>query len=294
MAPRANRINVSLLSPLYYVGPTILLLLAIVAYPIAHSFYISLHKTEYLRIGGFTGLSNYLALLHDDIVQRDFIITIKYVLGSLSGAVPIGLLLAIILNQRLPGFGILRTICTLPWVISQTVSALLWIWFLNPSYGPVNYALSKLSIPTLDFRADVVLALPTLIGVNVWMSYPFAMILFLAGLQTIPEELYEAARIDGASVISEFYHITLPLIKNTMMAACVMLTLYYFTMVTLIFVFTGGGPAKLTEVLSLRIFNEAFFYWRMGTASALGVVVFVLNAVFSLIYIKVLRREAEL
>ena len=266
-----------------------LLLLLVVAYPIAYSGWVSLHRTEYLKIGPAIGLRHYGTLLGDEVIRRDVLISIKYVLGSLLGAVPLGLLLAIVLNQRLPLAAWFRTLCALPWVISQTVTALLWIWLLDPSFGPVNYLLDQAGVGRLNFIANEATALPVLVTVNVWMSYPFAMILFLAGLQTIPDELYEAARIDGASRLGEFLNVTLPLLRSTFLATCVMLTLYYFTMVTLIFIFTGGGPVGSTEVLSLRVFNETFLYWRVGQASALGVIIFALNAIFSLVYVRVLR-----
>jgi multiple sugar transport system permease protein len=280
--------------PFYFVAPTILLLIIVVAYPIMYSFYVSLHRTEYLKVGSFTGLRNYIYLIEDKLFRRDVMISIKYVVGSLFGAITLGLLLALVLNQRLPLTEWFRTICALPWVISQTVTALLWIWLLDPSFGPVNYLLDTLGIGRFNFIANETTALPVLIAVNVWMSYPFAMILLLAGLQTVPNELYEAARIDGASIFQIFRRITLPILSNTLLATCFMLTFYYFTMVTLIFIFTGGGPVGSTEVLSLRVFNETFLYWRIGQASALGIVIFLLNFVFSLFYIRIIRRESDL
>lgn len=279
----------SRLLPVYFIAPTVLLLLLVVAYPIAYSGWVSLHRTEYLKIGSAIGLRHYGTLLGDEVIRRDVLISIKYVLGSLLGAVPLGLLLAIVLNQRLPLAAWFRTLCALPWVISQTVTALLWIWLLDPSFGPVNYLLDQAGVGRLNFIANEATALPVLVTVNVWMSYPFAMILFLAGLQTIPDELYEAARIDGASRLGELLNVTLPLLRSTFLATCVMLTLYYFTMVTLILIFTGGGPVGSTEVLSLRVFNETFLYWRVGQASALGIVIFALNAIFSFVYVRVLR-----
>ena len=246
--------------PFYFVVPTILLLIIVVAYPIMYSFYVSLHRTEYLKIGSFTGLLNYIYLIEDKFFRRDLLISIKYVVGSLFGAITLGLLLALVLNQRLPLTEWFRTICALPWVISQTVTALLWIWLLDPSFGPINYLFDTLGIGRFNFIANETTALPVLIAVNVWMSYPFAMILLLAGLQTVPNELYEAARIDGASIFQIFLRITLPILRNTLLATCFMLTFYYFTMVTLIFIFTGGGPVGSTEVLSLRVFNETFLY----------------------------------
>lgn len=277
-----------------YLAPTALLLLLVVAYPIIQSFYTSFHATKYLKVGEGVGVRNYLFLFRDDVIRRDLLISLKYVTGSLFGAVPIGLLLAILLNQNLPLLGVFRTICALPWVISQTVSAYLFIWLLNPTFGPFRPLFEFIGHPQLHLRASELLALPTLVGVNIWMSYPFAMILFMAGLQTIPKTLYEAAQIDGASMLQEFSYITLPILMNTVAAVCVMLTLYYFAMVTLVLIFTGGGPAGTTETLSLRTFNLAFSYWRLGSASALGFIIFLLNAVFTVVYVRVLHREPEL
>lgn len=289
-APRAPRgAAARSLLPVSFIGPTVLLLLLVVAYPIAYSLWVSLHRTDYLAIGAPVGLRHYAALLADEVVRRDVVISLKYVVGSLAGAVPLGLLLALLLDQRLPLSGWFRTICALPWVISQTVTALLWIWLLDPSFGPVNHLLDTLGGGRVNFLAAEATALPVLVAVNVWMSYPFAMILFLAGLQTIPQEVHEAALIDGASAWRKLASVTLPLLRNTVVATCVMLTLYYFTMVTLVFTFTGGGPIGSTEVLSLRVFNETFLYWRVGQASALGVVIFALNAVFSIVYVRVIR-----
>lgn len=279
--------------PIYFIAPTILLLAIVVAYPITYSSYVSLHKTEYLNVVSFIGFRNYIFLLGDPIFWQNVLISVKYVVGSLAGAISLGLILALILNQGLPLTGYFRTICALPWVISQTVTALLWIWLLDPSFGPVNYLLDILGIGRVNFIANEKLALPVIIGVNVWMSYPFAMILLLAGLQTVPQELYEAARIDGASLIQIFYKITLPILRNTLLATCFTLTFYYFTMVTLILIFTGGGPMGSTEVLSLRVFNQTFLYWRIGQATALGIMIFLLNFIFSLFYIRIIRHESE-
>jgi len=280
--------------PIYFIAPTIFLLVVVVAYPITYSFYVSLHKTEYLKVISFNGIGNYIYLLQDTVFWRDVLISTKYVVGSLAGAITLGLLLALVLNRRLPLTEWFRTICALPWVISQTVTALLWIWLLDPSFGPVNYLLDSLGIGRFNFIANEMSALPVIIGVNVWMSYPFAMILLLAGLQTVPQELYEASRIDGASVVQIFFRITLPILRNTLLATCFLLTFYYFTMVTLILIFTGGGPVGSTEVLSLRVFNETFLYWRIGEATALGIMIFLLNFIFSLFYIRIIRHESDL
>ncbi|MCL4745400.1 MAG: sugar ABC transporter permease [Burkholderiaceae bacterium] len=274
-----------------FVTPTVLLLVLVITYPIAYSFYVSLHNTKYLQIESFAGFSQYRAIFSDTLFWLNVWVTIKYVIGSLMGAIPIGLLLAIILNTGLPGSGFFRTICALPWVISQTVAALLWLWLLDPSFGPINYTIAILGGLPVNFTASEDTALLVLIAVNVWMSYPLAMILLSAGLQTIPLEVLEAARIDGANFRTTFVKIKLPFLRQTLASTSIILTLYYFTMVTLVLILTGGGPVNSTDILSLRVFNETFQNWRIGYAAALGVIIFFMNAIFSLAYIRLSRVQ---
>jgi ABC-type sugar transport system permease subunit len=135
------------------------------------------------------------------------------------------------------------------------------------------------------------LALPILILVNTWMTYPLPTVLFLAALQAVPRELYESARIDGCGGWASFWRVTLPYLQTTIVTTAIMLTLQFFNMVTLIYVMTGGGPLGLTQTLSLRVFLDGFFNFRVAGAAAVGMVIFVLNIVFSLSYIRVLRRS---
>ncbi|HWT79176.1 MAG TPA: sugar ABC transporter permease, partial [Candidatus Methylomirabilis sp.] len=158
--------------------------------------------------------------------------------------------------------------------------------------GPVNFLLVTLGIGRVMFVANPGLAMQTLIVANVWQSYPYAMILLLAALQTIPTQLYEAARIDGASPPKCFRYVTLPMISNVLLVVVIMCTLHYFNMVTLMYVLTGGGPVFRTETLSLKVFLEAFTHWDMSLASTVGIAIFAFNIVFSLLYIRLLRREA--
>ena len=276
----------------YFVAPAVLLLLLVIVVPIGYSAWVSVHETEYLNVRGFAGAANYLALVNDPAFWRNAGVSMVYVLGSLAIALPLGLALALATSRPLPLMEFFSAACMVPWVISQTAAALLWVWLLDPSFGPVNYLLEQVGIGRINFTATPETALPTLIWVNAWMTYPLAMILFTAGLQTIPSELYEAARIDGASPWVSFVSITLPLLRSTALSAAIILTLYYFTMVTLILILTGGGPIQSTEVLSLRVFNETFQYWRVGVASALGLVIFLFNAAFSLLYMRVIGRTA--
>lgn len=276
----------------YFMAPAVLLLLLVIIAPVAYSVWVSVHSTEYLNIRAFAGGANYAALFTDPAFWRNALVSLAYVLGSLAIAMPLGLALALATSRPLPLMEAFSAACMVPWVISQTAAALLWVWLLDPSFGPVNYVLEQVGIGRINFTADPSTALPTLIWVNAWMTYPLAMILFTAGLQTIPGELYEAARIDGASPWIAFRKITLPLLRSTALSTAIILTLYYFTMVTLILILTGGGPIQSTEVLSLRVFNETFQYWRVGVASAMGIVILLFNAAFSLLYMRVIGRTA--
>jgi multiple sugar transport system permease protein len=272
--------------------PAILLASAVSLYPIAYAFYLSLFRTKYLERVAFIGLGNYQRLLSDPAAQQNLLHSLLYVFGSLIVVLPFSLGVAVLLNQRVKYRAVFRALIILPWVVSQTIIALLWGWLLNPDFGPAIYVLELLGFGKVSFLSEVRSALPTLIGINVWGSYPMAVILLLAALQTIPEELKDAARVDGTSRWQHFVHITLPLVQPTLLVATIMLTLLYFNMVTLVLILTGGGPLGTTEVLSLRAFKEGFDFWRVGYAATLGIVIFVFNVVFSLLYIRLLRQES--
>ncbi len=278
--------------PYSFFSPALFLVLLVSFYPIFYAFRLSLHETDYMVMGRFVGLGNFLRAALDSRVHNSILASFGYVFGSLVLVVPIGLGLALILNRPMRFRGFFRTILIFPWIVSQTVTAMLLSWLLDPNFGPVNYLISVLGFSRVMFVANPDLAMKTLVAANVWQSYPYAMILFLAALQTIPNELYEAGRIDGASPAKCFRFITLPFISNVLMVVVIMCTLHYFNMVTLMYVLTGGGPVFRTETLSLKVFLEAFTHWDMSLASTLGIVIFAFNVIFSLFYIKLLRREA--
>ncbi len=275
-----------------FMSPAVVLVAAISLYPIAYAAYLSLFRTRYLERLAFVGLGNYQRLYLDSAFWQNLSHSLLYVFGSLLLVLPFGLIVAILLNQPVGGRGLLRALIILPWVISQTIIALLWSWLLNPDFGPAIYLLQQFGSAKLTLLSDVRTALPTLIGVNVWGSYPMATVLLLAALQTIPQELKDAARVDGTSRWQHFVHITFPFVQPTLLVATILLTLLYFNMVTLVLILTGGGPVGATEVLSLRAFKEGFDFWRIGFAASLGMVIFLFNILFSLLYIRLLRQES--
>ena len=271
--------------------PAVLLIAGVSVYPIASAAYISLFQTRYLERVAFIGMGNYRRLLSDPAAWHNLSLSLVYVFGSLAVVLPFGIGVAMLLNQPVRLRAFFRTVIILPWVVSQTIVALLWGWLLNPDFGPAIYLAQILGFGKISLLSNPRAALATLIGVNAWGSYPIAVILILAALQTIPAELRDASRVDGVSAWQNFANITLPLIRPTLLVVIILLTLLYFNMVTLVFILTGGGPVAATEVLSLRTFNEAFQFWQVGYSATLGIVIFVFNVVFSLLYIRVLRQE---
>jgi multiple sugar transport system permease protein len=272
--------------------PAILLVTAISLYPILYAFRLSLFDTVYMNVTSFAGFRHYVAILGTAAGRANIANSLVYVFGSLIVVIPFSLLLAVLLNRRIQFRRTFRAIIVMPWVVSQTIAALLWRWCLNVDYGPIMDLAGRLHIQSIDLLSYSRSAMATLIGVNVWISYPYAVVLFLAALQTVPPEVYEAASVDGATGWIAFRRITLPLIQPTLLITAIVLTLLFFNMVTLILVFTGGGPFSATEVLSLRAFEEAFQFFRIGFGAAFSVVIFLFNVIFSLWYIKLLRTEA--
>jgi ABC-type sugar transport system permease subunit len=270
--------------------PSLVIVGVVSIFPIVYAVNLSVHATMYLNIGRFTGIGNYLKLFVHAEGWMQILHSFLYVLVSLAIVIPLSLGLAHLLNQPVRGRAVFRVIILLPWVISQTVAALVWKWLVNPDYGPLG--LGDVGGHKLDLLSSPLGAMAVLILVNVWISYPLATILNLAALQTIPAELREAAEVDGAGAFRRFLRVTLPLMRPTLMVVAIMLTLLYFNMVTLVYTLTGGGPLDGTNVLSLEAFKQSFQFFNVGVGAAYSVVLFVFNVVFGAAYIRLLRSDA--
>lgn len=265
--------------------PGFLLVLGITVYPILDLFWISFHSTFYFQVGDFNWGRNYLPLLSSS-GMRSFAASAIFVVASNILTLAIALVLALLLEAPLKSRGIIRTLIIVPWLVSHVVTALIWQAMLDPNFGPLAQMVRTALGLTVAPLADQTGAMVAMVIANVWGSYPFAMILVLAALQSIPQELYEAARIDGATKWDELRKITLPIIMRTMLVVLILLTLQFFTLVTLPFILTAGGPSEATYVLALRVWREAFTNYQVGFSAAVGVVVFLLNFVVSIVYIR--------
>lgn len=272
--------------------PALALVAAVSLYPLVDAFLLSLHATNYARETSFVGWSNYLALASDPTVSQQLGTSLIYTGGSLVLVLPLSLALALLLNRPLPFRSLFRTIAILPWAVSQTITALLWGWILNPNFGIGLISFQAVFGHPLTVLSAPFGAMTALILINVWASYPLATLLFLAALQTIPAELMEAAAMDGAGPVARLRHIILPLIEPTALVVLIQLTLLYFNMVTLIYVLTGGGPLGATETIAVRVLKTSFEDWHLGAGAALGMVLSAVNLLFSLLYMRALKGRS--
>jgi multiple sugar transport system permease protein len=272
-------------------APSVLLVLCVTFLPILQAIQLSFRETVFLEQGGWVGLEHYESFLGTSAGVHSIVVTLVFTAASLVLTMPLALGLALALNRPMRGRALLRTALILPWVASQLLTALMWRWVLDADIGPVAYGLGLLANGPVDLLADSAGAMVGMVVANVWRTYPYAMILLLAALQTVPRELHEAAKVDGASAWQRLRFITLPAIRSTLLIATIILSVNAVNMIELPLVMTGGGPADATNLLGLEVFNEAFVLNHLGFASAIAVVMFAINAIVSLAYIAVLRED---
>ena len=268
--------------------PAFVLVVIVSFVPFGYAIVQSFHEFDFLDMGAFNGIDNYWEFLSE---RSGIGNTLVFVAGNLAVAVPIGVLLALALDRVDRFREIIRTILIVPWLVSSVVAARVWSWLLNGEVGPIAYFFDQFGIDMPSAATSPVLAMPTVILAHAWTAFPLVMVLTLAALQTIPKEVFEAARLDGAVGRRQLLHITLPLIRNTLLVLVVLTSINAFNHVTLIFVMTGGGPVDATNVLSLRVFEEGFRFYNLGVASAGAMVLFALNIVFTIAYVSVLRSD---
>ena len=287
---RRNRIR-STLNAYLYLAPTILGLLIFSAGAIIASFFISFTNWQLVLPPVWIGLKNYTNLLQLPEFWQVLRNTIYYTAGYVPLAVTLPLFMAMLVNQKLKGITFFRTTYFLPVVTSGVAIALVWGWMYNPSFGVINYLLKTLfGIDGPRWLADPKWAMPSLIIIGVWQSVGYNMVIYLAGLQGIPQELYEAARMDGAGWWPQFSHITVPLITPTAFFILVLSVIGSFQVWTITYLLTQGGPAGATLTLSYYIYQQGFEWFHMGFAAALAYVLFGIVFVVTMIQFKLQKQ----
>lgn len=281
----------SVLEAYLFLLPQILGLLIFSAGAIIASFVISFMNWQLVVPPVWIGLANYVELFNSPKFWQVLRNTVFYTIGYVPPSVILPLLVAILVNQKIRGVIFFRTVYFLPVVTSGVAIALVWGWMYNPSFGVINYILQELfGITGPRWLADPRWAMPSLIIIGVWNSLGYHMVIYLAGLQSIPPELSEAVRIDGGGSWHIFRHITLPLITPTMFFVLILSIIGSFQIWTITYMLTQGGPADATLTLSYYIFQQGFEWFHMGYAAALAYVLFAVVFLVTMIQLKLQSR----
>lgn len=275
---------------LFFVGPGLLGLLLFTATPILASLGLTLFQWDLLTPPSFVALANFRRLLQDATFWHALGNTLYFIAGYIPVVMVCALAVAVALNQQLRGLVLFRTAFFIPVVSAWVAVALLWKWIFNPRLGLLNYLLGLIGIQGPAWLLDPNWAMPAIIITSVWKDIGFVMIMFLAGLQGIPQEYYEAAEMDGANGWQRLRHVTLPLLSPTAFFALIISLINSFQVFDQVWIMTEGGPAGATTVLVERIVRNAFDYSRMGYAATMSWVLFVLVFGATAIQMKLQQR----
>jgi len=269
---------------LVLVAPAVIILVGVALYPVASAMWLSLHRSILVfHEQRFIGLGNYAFLVGDSRFWGALRNTSYFAVVAVAVELALGLAIALLLDAATPGRGLLRASVLIPWAVPTVVSAKLWAWLYNPDYGLVT---RLLPVHDVNFLGMPGWAMHAAILVDVWKTTPFVALLLLAGLQTIPRDLYRAAAVDGASPARTFLSITLPLLRPTIVVTLVFRTLDAFRVFDAVFVLTDGGPANTTETLSIYAYKTLMRMGDFGYGSALSVATFACVMLISLGYVR--------
>jgi multiple sugar transport system permease protein len=276
-----------------YVLPAIVVMLIVIAYPIYYTIDLSFYKTPpglQLRDKIFVGLDNYRAILTSDVFWRVTLNTVVWTLASTLVSFILGFAAALALHRDFVGRGVLRAILIIPWVISAVSASYIWKWIYHSDFGVIGAVLVQLGWASRppNFIDSVGTVLPSLIVVNIWREFPFAMIMMTAGLQTVPDQLLRAATVDGASAWQRFWHVTFPHLRNVSTVTVLLLAVSNFNSFVIPWIMTGGGPSNASHIWITHIYELAFGRQRWGVAAAYSVLLFIILMTLGYLYVRAL------
>src|SRR5215207_3647442 len=287
---RERRRRIDLL-PYALLIPSITLIVIIILYPLATGLYYSLNEGSLLKLDGFVGLDNYLALLSLPDFQHALVFSAIFAVCSVFGSYIIGLGLALLLNQELPGRGFFRVALLLPWVIPSIVSIASWRWLIADQNGLVNQVLALAGVGPIFFLSTGDWAMFSVILIKIWRSFPFMMVSCLAALQSIDRDMYEAARIDGAGRWQSFRDITMPQIIGISVVMWILMTIWSVNDFETPWLLTQGGPSNATENLIVLAYKYTFTRNDVGIGSAVAVVSMIILMALALLLLR--KQPAE-
>jgi multiple sugar transport system permease protein len=273
------------------IAPAMLILLVFVAYPFVYGIWLALSDTFVGRPGSFVGLRNFVDLYRDDIFRRTVLNTFEYTIVACTFKFVFGLGMAVALNQEYPGKRFVRAAVLLPWIIPTVLSTLAWLWMFDSTFSVFNWVLDRVGIQGPMWLGEGHWPMISIIIVNIWRGTPFFGVCFLAGMQTISEELYDAARVDGANAWQKFWHITFPLLMPVTTVVTLLSVILTFADFQLIYVLTRGGPANSTQVFGTLAYWMGIYAGRLGIGAAISLTMFPVLAIVMYLTLRALRKE---
>ncbi len=280
--------------PYLLILPALIGVALVILFPIFYNAWLSFHlRRLIIPQTPFVGLLNYRRVLLDPEFWNAIWVTAGWAIGSIGLNFIIGLGMALLLNLTFPGRAIFRIIFLIPWATPQVVAAMNWKWLLNDQFGLINALLVQWGVLTqsIAWLADLNLALPIVILINVWKNYGFEMMAFLAALQSIPGVLYEAASIDGASAVQRFRYVTLPLLRPIILVLVILRSIWSINSFDMVYVLTTGGPANATQLTSLYVFKTAFERGMFSASATASMLIFLVVLGLALLFMRATARQ---
>lgn len=276
--------------PYFLIAPGVIFVGLILIYPMISGIVSSLFTQHSLTASDrtFVGFEHYGALFSDSIFKGSFWNTLIWTLCVVVGQYLIGLMIALLLNEEIPGRGIFRSLILIPWIVPMIAAGLTWKWIYSSQFGILNHILMKIGLISapIDWLGDSSYALFSVLAVSIWKGIPFVAIVLLAGLQSIDREMYEAANISGANIWQRFWYITLPSLKGVSLVIITLTIIWSFNQFDLVYLMTKGGPSNSTQLIPVYSYLNAFNFFKMNYAAAISTIGVILLSVFAIFYLK--------
>ncbi|MGB9167382.1 MAG: sugar ABC transporter permease [Nitrososphaeraceae archaeon] len=289
--------NRATIEPYLYLLPSLLILVVFLLFPLIWNIYVSIHNVSILTIlkdWEFVGLKNFIDLLTEPKFYESLKLTLFFAGGSVLAQFTIGLVLAILLNQKIQGTNFFRMLLIIPWSISTVITAFSFKFMYDDNFGILNYLLKQMGFGSVGWLSDPNIAIWSIVLTNIWYGTPFTILFLTAGLQSINPLLYEAALIDGATKIKRFFFITIPLLRQFMVTNLILITVWSINFFDLQLIMTGGGPLFSTTTISLYMYRQAFEFGSFSGGATIGIFLIIMNLLLTLTYIKIFNRRSEL
>ena len=277
--------------PYWFIMPAVLIIVGVIIYPMAYGIYLSVtDRVLYPFTAHFVGLQNFQKLIQDERFLQAVRNSVFWSLYTVVGSVLSGLIVALILNQKFFGRQFARGVLLVPWTVPTITVAIIWVWLYDPMLGIFNQILRLLGASPLLFLSNMRFTLFWVSMSATWRFYPFVMLMLLAGLQSIDQQFYDAAALDGANALQKFWHITLPSLRHILGLVTVLEFIWLFNHFDIIWIMTGGGPADATHILATYGYYQGFKRFQYAYASAIGVVMLIILSFSAMIYLHLQER----